>query len=132
MAMSGARRVTTNLGMAGTTPPEAIVRHHAPLPLATANRERKEAVTELAHWSYGAACGALFALLPCGLRRRRWIGPAYGLSIWLAFEVVLAPLLDLRHVEDRGGLGRFTIAMDHVLYGLVVAGQSVSLPGQYG
>ncbi|MQA88091.1 MAG: hypothetical protein GEV03_26605 [Streptosporangiales bacterium] len=121
--MTGIRRVTTNLGPVGRAPPEAIVERHAPRRLRTLPHEQREMVTELAHWSYGALGGALFGRLPPRLRARPWAGPAYGLTIWLVFELGLAPVLGVQYAEENRLLGRVVIALDHAFYGFVVAGR---------
>ena len=122
MAMTGARRVTQNLGLLGRPPPEAIA--HAQLDLVRRlSPEAREVGIELAHWSYGAGAGAAFGVLPERVRRHRAAGPAYGLAIWLAFELGVAPLLGVQYGEERKVTGRVVLALDHVLYGVLVAGQ---------
>ncbi len=123
MAMTGFRTVTDNAGLLRKSPPQAIVDKHAPEEIRQLGRERRTALTELAHWAYGTGGGVMFGLLPEKVRAHAWTGPTYGLVIWLAFEAVLAPLLDLEHTKHRGVVSRIVIAADHVLYGLVVAGR---------
>lgn len=128
MAMTGVRRVTTSMRAVGAPPPEAIIERHAPKNLLGLRREHREMVTELAHWAYGTFGGVVFALLPLHLRTRGWIGPAYGLGIWLVFELGLAPALGLQYGEQRRFVGRTVIALDHTLYGIVVAGRLAPAP----
>ena len=71
--------------------------------------------------SGGAAGGAVFAALPAPARRRGWAGPAYGLAIWLGFEVGIAPLLGLKQARQMRLSERAALAADHVLYGLVLS-----------
>ena len=122
MAMTGTRRVTQNLGLLEQAPPEAIIDEKLPLTSAL-SPERREVVIELAHWGYGAAAGAAFGLLSDRVRWHRAAGPAYGLGIWVVFEVAIAPALGLQYAEERKAAGRAMLALDHLLYGVVVAGR---------
>lgn len=110
MAMTGVRRVTTGLGLVPKPPPEEILD----------DALRDEAI-ELAHWGFGAACGAAFALVPARARTHPAGGPVYGLSVWAGFELVVAPVLGLRKPTQRTARERTAIMADHVLYGLVLA-----------
>lgn len=121
MAMTGTRRVTQNLGLLEQAPPEAI---DEKLPVTSAlSPERREVVIELAHWSYGAVAGAAFGSLSDRARWHPAAGPAYGLGIWLVFELGIAPALGLQYAEERKAAGRLMLALDHLLYGVVVAGR---------
>jgi hypothetical protein len=122
MAMTGIRTLTGNVGLVQETPPEAIVGKHAPEPVQRLPVERRTALTEAAHWSYGALAGLGYSVLPRKIRSLPWFGPAYGLAIWLGFEAVIAPLLAVRPTRRRL-LGRLVIALDHAVYGIVVAGR---------
>jgi len=122
MAMTGVRTLTAAVGGREKSPPQAIVEKYAPERFRRMPRRRRQAVTELTHWIYGAAGGAVFGLLPRRVRLHRAAGPVYGLSIWLAFELGIAPLLGVRHARERPALWRAVVAADHILYGIVVAG----------
>jgi hypothetical protein len=122
MAMTGTRRVTQNLGLLEQSPPEAIVGEKLRL-ASRLSPEAREVAIELAHWCYGAGAGAAFGLLPDRIRRHISAGPAYGLTIWLLFEVGVAPLVGVQYAEERKAVGRLMLALDHVLYGVVVAGR---------
>ncbi|MEV6229012.1 hypothetical protein AB0L88_14190 [Saccharopolyspora shandongensis] len=122
MAMTGIRTLTGNVGLVEETPPEAIVGKHAPESVQQLPVESRTALTEAAHWSYGAVAGLGYNVLPRKIRSLPWSGPAYGLIIWLAFEAVIAPLLAVRPTRRRL-LGRLVIALDHAVYGIVVAGR---------
>jgi hypothetical protein len=121
MAMTGMRVLTVSLGIVEEPPPQAIFRQRAKGLLRMVPRKRRRAAVELAHWSYGAAGGAVFAALPENLRRRRWAGPFYGLGVWAGFELVLAPLLGLEQAKKPRSLDRAALAADHLLYGLVLS-----------
>jgi len=121
MAMTGLREFTLHAGILEQSPPEAIA-----WPGLGRLRRRPQgaprAVLELAHWGYGAAGGAAYAVLPASVRGRPWSGPAYGLLIWLSFEMVIAPALSLPQAKRVRLLDRAALAVDHLLYGLVLAG----------
>lgn len=123
MAMTGLRRVTRNLGLLEEAPPEAIVGRKARRLLRGLSAEQREVAIELSHWSYGTAGGAAFGLLPGALRRHRASGPAYGLGVWLVFELVIEPLFGLGIPQRRKVATRAMLVLDHVLYGAVVAGR---------
>jgi hypothetical protein len=121
MAMTGMRAFTVNVGIVEQTPPQAILKQKARGLLALVPRKKRRAAIEAFHWGYGAGGGAAFALLPDGLRRRRWAGPLYGLAIWLGFELGIAPLLGLSQSKKLRPVDRAGLAADHVLYGLVLS-----------
>ena len=60
-------------------------------------------------------------MLPDRVRRRRWAGPAYGLGVWLGFELGLAPALGLKQARQVRPLERCALAADHLLYGFVLS-----------
>ncbi len=121
MAMSGMRTMTTELGLVGETPPEAMAKQGAGGVLRQIPPRLRGAAMELSHWGFGAVGGALFGVLPRGLRRRGWAGPAYGLLVWLGFELGLAPALGLAQARKPRLVERAAFAADHVLYGIVLA-----------
>jgi len=122
MMMSAVRQATIHLGLMREPPPETMVRGGTPALVEELDEGTRRAVTEIAHWAYGAGGGAAYALLPERLRRPPWAGPAYGVALWLGYELALAPLLRERHPQGRTA-GRAMVALDHALYGLVVAGR---------
>lgn len=121
MAMSGMRTLTHELGLVGETPPEAMAREAAGGLLRQIPPGKRGAAIELSHWGFGAVAGALFGVLPRWLRRRSWVGPAYGLMIWFGFETCVAPALGLSKAEATRPVERAAFAADHVLFGLVLA-----------
>jgi hypothetical protein len=120
-AMSGMRVMTVELGLLEETPPQAIARQRAHGLVRRIPRRRRRAAIEAAHWAYGAAGGAAFAALPADVRRRAWAGPAYGLVVWLGFELGVAPLLGLKQAHRPRPVERAALAADHLLYGLVLS-----------
>ena len=105
MAMTGVLRITSR-SRAGQKPaPEQIATEGVPALLAHVAPEHRETATELIHWGVGAIGGVGFGILPAGVRRRRWVGAAYGLAILGVFEVVVAPWLGFgtkdRAVSER-------------------------------
>lgn len=123
MAMSGMREVTTGLGWLDRTPPEEIVTDEAPALVRSLSEGRERVVIQLAHWGYGIGAGAAFGLLPERFRRSRVAGPAYGLSTWLVFELVVAPALGVDISRGNTVKSRISLIADHLLYGIIVAGQ---------
>jgi hypothetical protein len=121
MAMTGFRTLTKELGLVGETPPEAIVVQRVPGLLARVPPGGRRGAVELAHWTYGAVGGAVFGLLPERVRRLPWAGPAYGLALWFGFEFALAPALGLRQATVSRPSERLVLAIDHLLYGLVLS-----------
>jgi len=95
MAMTGMRRVTTDLGLVEEPPPERIAKGGVPGLFARIAPEHRETAIELFHWGFGAVGGVGYGFLPAVICRRRWSGPAYGLVILGVFEAVIAPPLVL-------------------------------------
>lgn len=123
MAMTGMRRMTTGLGLLQTPPPEQVAREGVPHLFGRVPPEFRDEAIELLHWGVGGAGGALYGLLPDAARRRRLVGVAYGLAIWVGFEAAVAPLLGIDTPRRRWGISdRLAIAADHVLYGLILSG----------
>jgi hypothetical protein len=121
MAMTGMRALTVNAGIVEETPPRAIFRQKARGLIRRVPRQQRRAAVELVHWSYGAGGGVVFGLLPDGIRRRAWAGPAYGFVVWLGFELGIAPALGLSQAKRTRPLERAAFAADHLLYGLVLS-----------
>jgi hypothetical protein len=128
MAMTGVRQVTANTKLLHKPPPAAIVDQRAPQPAQELQSEHRAALTELAHWTYGAVGGSVFGLLPARLRTHPAAGPFYGLVVWLGFELGIAPLLNVSHIRHAPLLGRLLVALDHLLYGVIVGGQLAPAP----
>jgi hypothetical protein len=120
-AMTGMRAFTVSLGVVEQSPPQAIVKQRARGLIRHVPKKRRRAAVELMHWGYGAAGGLVFGLLPDGVRRRAWSGPAYGLVVWLGFEICLAPALGLKQAYQVRPAERLGLAADHLLYGFVLS-----------
>ena len=121
-AMTGIRTFTVESGLVEQSPPQAIANQRKTHKLLKrVPRKRRLAVIELAHWTYGAAGGTMFGMLPESLRRRLWAGPVYGMLIWFSFEFGIAPLLGLQHAKNLRVGDRLAIASDHLLYGIVLS-----------
>lgn len=127
MSMSGMRQLTTSLGLVGKVPPEAMLSKVAPDQMRRLSPETRSALTEAVHWTYGAVGGVGYGLLPAAVRRRAVSGPAYGVVVWLVFELGLAPLLGIGTPHGKV-MGRAMLMADHVLYGVVVAGRLAPEP----
>jgi hypothetical protein len=119
MAMSGLRQFTTAIGVVRKVPPESVLERTAPRIFRRMPPERRPAMVELTHWSYGAFGGLLFGLLPWAARRRPWAGPIYGVAFWAVFEAAIAPALGLPRAPGRAP-ERLALLADHVVYGIVV------------
>lgn len=126
MAMTAMREVTTGLALVRRTPPERVADEAGGL-IGRVPAGKRQAATELAHWTFGAVAGAAYAALPWAVCRRTWAGPLYGLAIWAGFEAV-APALGLG-ARDRAPDERAALAGDHLLYG-ALTGAAVRLRGR--
>lgn len=120
MAMSGMRQVEVGTGFVRRTPPEAVLAEGVPALLESVPPERRKAAIELAHWGYGAAAGTVFALLPRRVRRWRLAGPIFGVAVWSAYELAVAPALGLAHARRHRPRERWAFLVDHVVFGLMV------------
>ena len=121
MAMTGMRAFTVDFGLVEEPPPRAIIRQRAEGLLRRLPRNRRRGAVELFHWGYGAGGGAAFAVLPESMRGKPWAGPAYGLSVWLAFELAVAPGMGLKQARSVRPVERAALAIDHLLYGFVLS-----------
>jgi hypothetical protein len=120
MAMSGLRNLMSDAGLMEEEPPRALVKRFSPLSRLRPTGPSRVTL-ELAHWGVGAGGGVVFAALPEALRARPWVGPMYGIAIWLSFDALLAPALGVKHAESQPVRQRIALAADHTLYGLVLA-----------
>ncbi|WP_327136576.1 hypothetical protein [Nocardiopsis sp. RV163] len=125
--MSGMRQVEVGTGFVRRTPPEAVLAEGVPALLESVPPERRKAAIELAHWGYGAASGTVFALLPRRVRRWRLAGPVFGVAVWSAYELAVAPALGLAHARGHRSRERWAFLVDHVLFGLMVGERPASV-----
>ena len=123
MAMTGIRVFALHAGLIREDPPSRLTRKQARGLLKLIPRKRRRVVVELVHWAMGAAFGFVFALLPEGIRRKRWSGPVYGVLVWLGFDAIVAPALGLTERSWPKGRERAVFIADHVLFGLVLSEQ---------
>jgi len=121
MAMTGMRSFTVSLGLVEEPPPRAILRQKSKGLFRVVPKRFRRAGQELFHWGFGAAGGAVFALLPWKVRLQPWAGPVYGVAIWLGFELAAAPALGLVQAKKPRPVDRAMHAADHVVYGLVLS-----------
>jgi hypothetical protein len=121
MAMTGMRSFTETVGIVDEAPPKAIFRQKAKGLIYLVPKKKRRAAIELAHWGYGTVGGAIYGATPENLRKRRWVGPAYGLALWVGFEAGLAPALGLSQAKKLRPMDRAGLAADHLLYGWVLA-----------
>lgn len=121
MAMTGMRTLTTAFGLVEQTPPTSIATERASGLIRLVPRHGRRGVVELAHWAYGSVGGTGFALLPERVRQTAWAGTAYGLLLWLGFDNVVTPALRLSQAHQRRSVERVALAVDHLLYGLVLS-----------
>ena len=132
MAMTGMRKFTSGLGLVGQTPPEAIIRQRLDLVVAALPKgrraalkalirpEQRRALGEAAHVGFGVAAGAAYGALPPQVRQAGWSGPAWGIVVWLGYELGLAPVMGVSHSGSRKPAERVAFVADHLLYGLVL------------
>lgn len=123
MGMTGMRTVTTNAGLLEKSPPEAVMVRRQPSWVEELSPEHRAVLTELAHWTYGCLGGVAFGLLPARVRAHAWSGPIYGVAVWLAFELGVGPALGVQYPAENKLVGRAAVVVDHLLYGIVVAGR---------
>lgn len=121
MAMTGMRAFTISAGLVDEPPPRAILRQKSKGVFTLFPTKKRRAVQELMHWGYGAAGGAVYAALPDNAKERAWFGPLYGLIVLAGFELVQAPLMDLKQAKELRRVERVALGADHLLYGLVLS-----------
>ncbi len=117
LAMWGAKRV----GLLGEPPPRKLTRQLlSPLGAAAPRGKGLDAAALVAHFSYGAAVGGLFGLVPGSPGRAR--GLLYGLGVWSANYAGILPGLGLMPPARRDRPGRPTsMIASHLVYGAALA-----------
>lgn len=120
-SMSGLRNITTGLGLLDEVPPRQILAETAPALIRRLGEGREKAVAELAHWAYGAACGAVYGAGVRALGRSGpGLGAAYGLGTLTAYRIVIAPVLGIEPIDARSARARAALLADHLLFGVVL------------
>jgi len=71
---------------------------------------------------FGAGGGAAVGVFPRTVRARWWTGPAFGLLVWLGFELGIAPMLCFEQANRVRPVDRLALTTDHPLYDLVLSG----------
>lgn len=120
-AMSTEMALAKKVGLLGEAPPHKLTQRLLTLVGARPRSDTaKKLATTAMHLGYGAAAGALFALLP---RRGQNVvgGSAYGIGIWATSYVGWIPKLGLMRSPSRDRTGRPTaMVLAHVVYGAVL------------
>lgn len=109
-------------------PPEEITKRAASgvadgADVRPADRERRmEAAALAAHFGFGAAGGALYGLLPAGLRARPLLGGVlFGLLVWSVSYLGWLPVAGLYPRAHHEPAGRNTLMiLAHVVWGGVL------------
>ncbi|MGJ6960394.1 DUF6789 family protein [Streptosporangium sp. G11] len=120
-AMSAVMLAGDRAGLMGDQPPKRIARAFLP-----GHRHRPKpgegVLGAVAHFGFGAACGAAFALLHGRRRAPVTLGVAYGLAIWFVSYQGWVPKLGILPpiAQDRPGR-QAVMATGHVVYGAMLA-----------
>ena len=120
LAMTGMRQFAAELGLIGKTPPEEMAEKARGMTVDIPFDNGRAAVLTL-HCAVGALGGIGFGMLPDGIRQRGWGGPAWGIAIWLGYELAVEPLLGLGPVKREKPAEHAAIIADHLVYGYVLS-----------
>jgi uncharacterized membrane protein YagU involved in acid resistance len=125
--MTAALAAARFTGILGEPPPRKLTRRVLRLFGMNPGRGKTlDVVTALTHLGYGAACGALYMLLP---RRARSIagGAAYGAAIWAVSYMGWIPKVGLMPPPSFDRPGRPTaMILAHLVYGATLGAASNS------
>jgi hypothetical protein len=127
MAMSGVRELTREAGFLRQSPPDQVAEGQLRGLFDAVPDRFRDAAIELAHWGFGAGAGAFFGAVPRRLRSRTWLGVAYGVAIYAAYDAGASRLLGVSRRKEPLSQ-RLALAADHVLFGLVVTDRSARTP----
>ena len=126
LPMSAVMLLAGRLGLMGRQPPKKITEASleaadAPVP----DEPTRNVLASIAHFGFGAAAGALFAVLH---RRLRLPGPAaghgmaYGLAVWAASYKGWVPALGILPPPEHDRPGRVrTLILSHLVFGAALA-----------
>lgn len=121
MSMTGFRTLAAELGLLDQgTPPERMAEEAIPRLMAAVPSAMRPGVLDLLHLSYGGIGGAIYTVIPPRWRRHWVSGPLFGMTLWLGYNTVLVPLLRLHPNRSRRPHEVAMLAMDHLLYGVIV------------
>jgi uncharacterized membrane protein YagU involved in acid resistance len=102
-------------------PPREIIEGMLPVPAKRAlDEEARQSITLAAHFGYGAATGALYALL----RPRGTVlpGAAYGLLVWtVSYFGIMPALRILRPAHDHPPRRNWLMILAHLVWGSTMA-----------
>jgi hypothetical protein len=122
LAMSGMRALAKDAGLIEKTPPEAIAEDDdASGVMARVPAGHRSTAVRLFHLAVGAAGGVGFGMFPDAIRHHGWAGPAWGVFLWLTYELGAAPLLGTEHARRARPVEQATLVGDHLLYGYVIS-----------
>jgi len=127
-AMTGARIAADRAGIHGRRPAHSeIVRRLRAVTGRKPWGHEAETMATVAHYAFGAAAGAVYAVV--APRRARPVGGVvYSMTIWAVSYFGVLPWLRLMPAPAEDATGRqVVIAVDHVVYGLVLDGTLAAL-----
>ncbi|MFC7650069.1 DUF6789 family protein [Streptosporangium lutulentum] len=119
--MSAVMLAGDRAGLMGEHPPQRIARAALPGPMHRP-KPGEGVLGAAAHFAFGAACGALFAVTVGGRESRPSLGAAYGLAIWIVSYQGWVPGLGIMPPIHRDRPERQAVmAAGHVTYGVVLS-----------
>jgi Family of unknown function (DUF6789) len=127
-AMTGVRMAADRAGIQSRRPAHSeVVRRLRAITGRKPWGHEAEMTATITHYAIGAAAGAAYAVV--APRRARPVGGvAYSLTIWLVSYFGVLPWLRLMPRPERDDTGRqVVLAVDHVVYGLVLDGTLAAL-----
>jgi hypothetical protein len=120
LAMSAVMLAAERLGMMGRHPPERIVERGIHAAGRAPTRREVDAAATVAHIGFGAASGAVFALIARSVRPRvpEQLAIPFALAVWLVSYFGWIPALGIMPPPDEDRPGRaWTMLAAHAVYG---------------